>query len=43
MAGEGQCLDCTHEPAGPEEWERFRAGMAQHFNVALPPDLIRFP
>ncbi|MFJ2456569.1 hypothetical protein ACIOWK_33530 [Pseudomonas protegens] len=43
MAGEGQCLDCTHEPAGAEEWERFRGGLAQHFNVSLPPDLIRFP
>lgn len=43
MVGEGQCLYCTHESAGPDEWERFRAGMAQHYNVALPPDLIRFP
>lgn len=42
MAGQGQCLDCTHEPAGPEEWEWFRAGLVEHFGVALPADLIVF-
>lgn len=42
MVGTGECLDCTHEPPTAAEWERFRAGMVQHYGVDLAEDLIDF-
>lgn len=43
LSGARECLHCTHEPAGPEEWGRFRAKMAEHFGVELDEQLPRFP
>lgn len=43
MAGENQCLFCTHEAAGIEEWLQFRSGMLEHFGFSVPEDALRFP
>lgn len=29
------CLDCTHGAATVEDWERFVAGMGEHYGVAV--------
>lgn len=42
MAGHGQCLHCTHEPAGPAEWVRFCALMKQHHGISVDRGLIEF-
>ncbi len=38
--GAGECLYCTHGPAGREEWDKFREAMLTHYGVNLPVDLI---
>lgn len=44
LAGAGQCLACTHEPAAAEDWERFVALMKTHFAIEVPLDAIEpFP
>jgi len=43
LAGGGQCLSCSHEPAGPEDWSRFVDLMKVHHGVVVPSDLIEFP
>lgn len=42
MAGQGECLVCTHEPAGPAEWDIFRAAMKRHHDTDVPEDAITF-
>lgn len=42
MAGGEQCLSCSHEPAGPEDWRRFVELMMVHHGVVIPFELIRF-
>ena len=43
MAGGEQCLSCSHEPAGPDDWRRFIDLMKVHHGVVIPYDLIEFP
>jgi len=43
MAGGEQCLSCSHEPAGPEDWRRFVELMKKHHEVSISLDLISFP
>lgn len=40
MAGEGQCLHCTHEPAGQAAWSDFRAQIKTHYRIDIPDDLV---
>jgi len=40
MAGERECLFCTHTKAGPTEWDQFREAMLHHHGVALANDLL---
>lgn len=42
MAGKAQCLHCTHEPAGPVQWEEFRSQVRTHFGIEVPADTIEF-
>lgn len=42
MKGAGQCLHCTHEAAGPEEWAQFCALMEAHFKIKVPLDAVAF-
>ncbi|MYM92434.1 hypothetical protein [Duganella vulcania] len=43
MAGAGQCLHCTHAPAGPAQWEEFRTQMKAHHHVDVPADVVSWP
>jgi hypothetical protein len=40
LAGASQCLHCTHEPAGPEEWIKFVKLMRDHHGIEVPSGLI---
>lgn len=42
MKGMGQCLSCTHGPAGPLEWEKFRNALYKEYGVVVPIDLLKF-
>lgn len=42
LAGAGQCLHCTHEPAGPKDWQLFRDLMRIHYGIPVPEDLVRY-
>lgn len=42
IAGASQCLECTHEPPGPEEWHRFVNLMWQHYQIKVPRDIVTF-
>lgn len=35
VAGEPECLDCTHEKPTLAEWERFKSGMMEHYGVVV--------
>lgn len=35
MAGEGECLHCTHEEPDAEDWKIFQAEVLHHYNVAV--------
>lgn len=37
-----QCLDCTHLPPTKDEWNRFRAGLLEHYGVDVPEDALDF-
>ncbi|AOZ11156.1 hypothetical protein [Cupriavidus malaysiensis] len=41
-AGAGQCLFCTHRPAGEAEWHTFRARIRDHYGIDIPADTIIF-
>lgn len=30
------CLDCTHGPTGPAEWDRFVASVHRHYGIVVP-------
>jgi hypothetical protein len=30
------CLDCTHGPTGPAEWDRFVASVHHHYGIVVP-------
>jgi hypothetical protein len=40
--GASQYLNCTHEPAGRDDWETFIALMQQHHGIPIASDLISF-
>jgi hypothetical protein len=42
LAGVGQCLHCTHEPPGPEEWQRFCELMLEHFGIKVPIEAVQW-
>ena len=42
LAGEGECIHCTHEPAGKEEWHLFIQLMLKHYDVVIPSSLLEF-
>jgi tRNA U54 and U55 pseudouridine synthase Pus10 len=42
MAGEPECLHCTHEPAGKPEWDIFCREIKTHYGIVVPEDLISF-
>lgn len=42
MSGVGQCLHCTHEPAGQAEWKLFRELMRKHYQIHVDVNLISF-
>lgn len=42
MAGSGECIFCTHEPAGPEQWDQFREAIRVHYGILLRPELVQF-
>lgn len=42
LAGADQCLHCTHEAAGAEEWRAFREAVLMHHGIDVPVDTIRF-
>lgn len=42
MAGAGQCMHCTHEPAGEADWLEFVRLMNLHHEIDVPVDAIDF-
>lgn len=40
MAGKPECLHCTHETPGTEEWSLFRAHANQHWGLDVPEDAV---
>ena len=40
VVGGSPCLHCTHEPAGPAEWDRFREQILFHYQIDVPADLV---
>lgn len=42
LAGKGQCLHCTHEPAGEADWMKFCSLMQEHFGVTVDASLLEF-
>jgi hypothetical protein len=43
LAGEGECLMCTHQPADHGAWLLFVEAMQQHHGVKVAPDLLAWP
>ncbi len=35
LAGEGECLECTHGRTTPADWHRFVASMMKHYQIDL--------
>lgn len=42
LAGEGECLRCTHQPPGPAEWQEFCDLMLQHYQITVDRSAITF-
>ncbi|WP_081069221.1 hypothetical protein [Burkholderia diffusa] len=42
LAGADQCLHCTHQAAGAEEWRVFRGAIQMHHGIDVPVDAIEF-
>lgn len=42
LAGADQCLHCTHEAAGPAEWQVFCEAIKKHHGIEVPVNTIRF-
>lgn len=40
LAGEGECIMCTHAPADRAAWLVFVDAMQQHHGVSVPNDLL---
>lgn len=43
LAGEGECIMCTHSPADHAAWLLFVRAMQEHHGVAVPGDLLTWP
>lgn len=43
LAGESECILCTHEPSDRTSWSRFIDAMLEHHAVAVPDDLPSWP
>lgn len=42
LGGASQCLHCTHEPAGRDQWLEFCALMAEHHGIEVDPAELHF-
>ena len=42
MAGSGECICCTHAPAGTAEWDQFRAVVLAHYGIEIDARLMQF-
>ena len=42
LAGKGECLFCTHEPAGEDAWNKFREQVKKHYGITVRKSLIRY-
>lgn len=42
LAGASQCLHCTHEPAGEDQWLEFCRLMHQHHGIVVDAGLMLF-
>lgn len=42
MEGAHQCLHCTHEAPGQDDWLKFIELMLEHHGIVVPPELISF-
>lgn len=40
LAGEGECLMCTHKPADQASWQLFVEAMQRHHGVTVPMNLL---
>ena len=36
VSGAPQCLECTHGPVTPADWDRFRVAMQEHYGIDVP-------
>lgn len=43
LAGEDQCLMCTHEPGDAKAWADFVEAMRYHHGVEVPRDTLAWP
>ena len=43
LAGEGECIMCTHEPSDRTSWSLFIDAMRQHHGVTVPAELLTWP
>ncbi|MBK6616604.1 MAG: hypothetical protein IPG27_21770 [Ottowia sp.] len=42
VQGLGECLFCTHEPAGLKEWSLFVAALREHYGVEVCKEVLVF-
>lgn len=42
LAGAGQCLHCTHAPAGQIEWVEFCRLIGEHYSINVDVGLLKF-
>lgn len=42
IAGAGQCIYCTHSPAGAREWLDFCEKIKEHHSIVVSPLLVSF-
>lgn len=42
LAGAPECLHCTHEPPGPQEWAKFCSLIEEHYGVIVDKRAINF-
>lgn len=42
MAGSGECVFCTHAPAGPADWDKFRSAILAQYGIEIDAAAIKF-
>ena len=42
LAGEAQCLHCTHQAPSVDDWQLFCDLMAKHYKIEVDQSLMRF-